>query len=192
MSSNYTYKNDEVELIELGQFIRDVFPNVIVQVESYILYSKTTRKYMGYTKTIPVNCPYGFRNPDIMIINKKTKELITCLELDGGIHTKTIFSDTMERNDLYEELKVPLKVITKAEITTSVFDKVYQKLSKILKDSWLVENLIHLQNLCLMYGMILNEYVQFNPKNPDMLGYLPHEIKCIILEIKHGIFNLEE
>ena len=133
VSNNFTYKNDEVELTELGQFIRDVFPNVLVNVEWYILYSKTTAKYMGYTKTIPIDCPYKFRNPDIMIINKKTKKLITCLELDGGIHTKTIFSDTKERNDLYDTLNVPLVVITKAEITTSVFDKVHKELSKILE-----------------------------------------------------------
>lgn len=133
MNSNYTYKNDEIELVELGQFIRDVFPKYIVHVESYILYSKTTRKYMGYTKTIPVNCPYGFRNPDIMIIDKKSKKLLTCLELDGGIHTKTMFSDTKERNDLYVELKVPLIVITKAEIDKSVFDDVHKVLSVILR-----------------------------------------------------------
>ena len=133
MSSNFVYKSDEVELVELGQFIRDVFQDVIVNVEWYMLYDKIIRKYMGYRKTIPIDCKYGFRNPDIMIINKKTKKLITCLELDGGIHTKTMFSDTKERNDLYGELKVPLIVITKAEITTSVYDKVHKELSKMLE-----------------------------------------------------------
>lgn len=133
MSNNFTFKNDEVELTELGQFIRDTFPNVIVRVEWYMIYGKTTRKYMGYKKTIPNNYPHGFRNPDIMIIDKKTKKLITCLELDGGIHTKTIFSDTKERNDLYEELKVPLIVITKAEIDKSIFDDVYKVLSIVLE-----------------------------------------------------------
>lgn len=132
MDSNYTYKDDEVELVELGRFIRDVFSNVIVNVEWCMIYDKITRKYMGYRKTIPVDFRYGFRNPDIIIIDKKTKKLITYLELDGGIHIKTIFSNTMKRNDLYDELKVPLIVITKAEITTSVFDKVHKELSKIL------------------------------------------------------------
>lgn len=133
MNSNYTFKNDEVELVELGQFIRDVFPDIIVNVEWYMIYSKKSRKYIRYRKTIPVNYIHGFRNPDIMIINKKTKKLITCLELDGGIHTKTMFSGTKERNDLYEELKVPLIVITKAEITTSVYDHVHKELFKVLE-----------------------------------------------------------
>ncbi len=133
MSSNFTYKNDEVELVDLGQFIRDVFPNVIVHIEWYMIYGKESHKYMGYKEHIPVGYPHKFKNPDVMIINKKTKKLITCLELDGGIHTKTIFSDTEERNTLYKELKVPLIVITKAEIITTVYDKVHKELSKILE-----------------------------------------------------------
>ncbi len=133
MSSNFTFKNDEVELTELGQFIRDVFPNVTVNIEWYMIYGKTTRKYMGYRRTIPNDYLYGFRNPDIMIIDRKTKKLITCLELDGGIHTKTMFSGTKERNDLYEELKVPLIVITKNAINKSIFDDVYKVLSIVLE-----------------------------------------------------------
>jgi len=133
VNSNYTFKNDEVELTELGQFIRDVFPKYRVEVEWYILYDKITRKYMGYTKTIPIDSRYGFRNPDIMIIDKKTNKLLTCFELDGGIHTKTMFSDTKERNDLYEELKVPLIVCTKAEINKSIFDEVHKILLKLLR-----------------------------------------------------------
>jgi len=133
VSSNFTFKNDEVELTELGQFIRDAFPNVVVRVEWYVVYDKISEKYLGYQRTIPENYFNSCRNPDIMIIDKKTKEILTCLELDGGIHTKTMFSDTEERNKLYKNLNVPLLVITKAEITTSVFDKVHKELSKILE-----------------------------------------------------------
>jgi len=133
MNSNFTYKNDEVELVELGQFIRDVFPKYKVEVEWYVLYDKITREYMGYRKTIPIDYRYGFRNPDIMIIDKKSKKLLTCIELDGGIHTKTIFSDTKERNDLYEELKVPLIIITKAGIDKSVFDDIHKILLTLLR-----------------------------------------------------------
>lgn len=128
-----TFKNDEVELVELGQFIRDVFPKVIVNVEWYIIYDKVSEKYLGYRRTIPHNYPHSFKWPDIMIINKKTKKIITCLELDGGIHTKTMFSSTEERDKLYKDIKIPLIVITKLEIETTVFDMVYKKIEKILE-----------------------------------------------------------
>jgi len=133
MNGNFIYKNDEVELVELGQFIRDIFPGIIVRVEWYIIYDKISNKYLGYQKTIPINYLNSFRNPDIMIIDKRTKKLITCLELDGSIHTKTMFSDTEERNDLYKNLSIPLIVITKAEIITTIYDMVYRELSKVLK-----------------------------------------------------------
>lgn len=126
------YKTDEIELVELGQFIRDIFPNVTVKVEWYVIYDISLNKYLGYQKTIPINYFNSFRNPDFIITDKKTKKLITCLELDGGIHTKTMFSDTKERNDLYKSLNVPLIVITKAEVITTVYDLVYKELSKVL------------------------------------------------------------
>lgn len=133
MSSNYTYKNDEIELVELGQFIRDVFPQYTVNVDWFIVYEKIADIYIGYKETISKNYVNPCKRPDIMIIDKKTKKIITLLELDGGIHTKTMFSDTEERNKLYKRLQLPCIVITKAEITTSVFDKVHQELSKILE-----------------------------------------------------------
>ena len=132
MNSNYTYKNDEVELVELGQFIRDVFPGYIVNVDWFIVYERIAETYIGYKETISKNYFNPCKRPDIMIIDSKTKKIITLLELDGGIHTKTMFSDTEERNKLYKKLQLPLIVITKDEITTSVYDKVHQELSKIL------------------------------------------------------------
>lgn len=129
---NYTYKNDTIELTELGQFIRDVFPNVTVKVDWFITYEKIAETYIGYMETIEKNYFKPCKRPDIMIIDKKTKKIITLLELDGGIHTKTMFSDTEERNKLYGKLCLPCIVITKAEITTSVVDKVHQELSKVL------------------------------------------------------------
>lgn len=133
MNGNFTYKNDEVELTELGQFIRDVFPGYIVNVDWFVVYERISETYIGYRETISENYFNPCKRPDIMIIDKKTKNIITLMELDGGVHTKTMFSDTEDRNKLYKKLQLPCIVITKAEIETSVYDKVHKELSKVLR-----------------------------------------------------------
>jgi hypothetical protein len=128
----YTQKNDLVELTEIGQFLRDSFPNVIVRIEWAILYNGND-EYKGYSKLVYTESEYKFRTPDIMLINKKTKKLLGCIEIDGSIHTVHL-DDTWARNQIYTDLGINLKVVTKETLETSIFDAVYKYATEICKE----------------------------------------------------------
>lgn len=122
----FSYKNDERELVEVGQFIRDT-TDYRVEREWYILFEKETGFYVGYSKTFNGNPKYKPRNPDLIIINKNTNQLLLVIEIDGSVHDVHI-SETEERNEEYRYAGVPLLVIDKREIETTIFDLVHKKL----------------------------------------------------------------
>lgn len=126
---HFSYKNDEQELVDLCQFIREVFPDITVEREWCIFYDRD-ENYLGFGKTMNEGRITRFRTPDVMII--KDKKLVGCLELDGKVHDEAGFGDTIERNELYARLKIPLKVITKSQISISIFDDAYKKVSELL------------------------------------------------------------
>lgn len=126
---HFSYKNDEQELVELCQFIRDVFPNITVEREWCIFYDRDDN-YLGFGKTMNEGRITRFRTPDVMLI--RDDKLIGCLELDGKVHQEAGFGDTLERNELYERLGIKLKVITKSQISVSIFDEAYKLVSELL------------------------------------------------------------
>lgn len=126
----FSYKNDEVELVEIAQFIRDT-TDYRVEREWHIIFDKMTGRYLMYRKTSDRNPHRHSRNPDIIIIDKKTNKLLLVIEIDGGVHD-TRFSDTEERNNEYEFANVPLLVISKLEIETTIFDLVHKRIKERL------------------------------------------------------------
>lgn len=123
---HFSYKNDDVDLVEIGQFIRDT-TEFRVEREWYVAFDKWSGSFMGYSETIPngfVNKP---RNPDLMLIDKKTNKIKLILELDGEIH-KIKFLDTQERNQDYFLAGIPLMIIDKDEIETDIFTLVHKKI----------------------------------------------------------------
>ena len=73
--SFFSYKNDDVELVDIGQFLRET-TNYRVEREWYILFDKMTGEYMGYQETFNGNIKYKPRNPDLILIDKKTKKIL--------------------------------------------------------------------------------------------------------------------
>ena len=122
----FSYKNDDVDLVEIGQFLRDAF-KFRVEREWFIVFNEITRDYLGYTPNIVVEMGKKIRNPDLMIIKDNKIKLI--IEIDGGIHDKKMF-DTEQRNAEYEFAGLPLLVINKLEIETTIFDLVYKKVNE--------------------------------------------------------------
>jgi len=118
--SYFSYKNDDIELVEIAQFIRDI-TNYRVEREWYIVFDKHIGHYLGYTSNIKIENINKIRNPDIIIIDKKTNKLLLVIEIDGGVHDKKI-EDTERRNKDYELAGIPLAVINKLEIETTIFD----------------------------------------------------------------------
>ena len=133
--SFFSYKNDDVELVEVGQFIRDT-TKYRVEREWYILFDRETGKYAGFKETFEnKQCLYANpKNPDLILIDKKTGKLVLIIEIDGGVHDKKFF-DTEQRNEDYISAGLPLLVINKLEIETTIFDLVYKKLGEILIDN---------------------------------------------------------
>jgi len=125
----FSYKNDDVDLVEVGQFLRDAF-KYNVEREWYIAFDKLDGRCLGFTKTISESSGYKIRNPDLILIDKKGR-LKLVIEIDGGIHDKK-FLETEKRNEDYFMAGLPLLVISKLEITTSIFDLVYKKVSEKL------------------------------------------------------------
>jgi len=98
--NSFGYKNDDIELSELGQFIREAFDGIEVLIEWYVIYDDE-KGFLGILKTIPNNFQYRMKNPDIIIRDKNTKEVLLCYELDGSIHDVDL-TKTWERNKLYD------------------------------------------------------------------------------------------
>jgi hypothetical protein len=128
--SYFSYKNDDIDLVEVGQFIRDT-TDFRVEREWYITFDKLSGKYMMYSETFNGNPTVHPRNPDLILIDKKTKKLKLVIEIDGAVHDKG-FLTTQERNEEYFFAGVPLLVISKLEIETNIFDLVHKKLGEKL------------------------------------------------------------
>ena len=129
--SFFSYKNDDVELVDIGQFLRET-TDYRVEREWYILFDKMTGEYMGYQETFNGNLKYKPRNPDLILIDKKTKKIKLIVEIDGGVHDKK-FANTEQRNEEYIMARLPLLVISKLEIETTIFDLVDKKIREYLE-----------------------------------------------------------
>lgn len=123
----FSYKNDDNELVELGQFIRDTTNYKVVR-EWFLVFENG--KYIGYQKWIAENPRYVIKNPDLMLLNKKTGELKMIIEVDGDVH-RVKEMDTEQRNELYKNSGLPLLVINKWQIDTNIFDYVNKKLEEM-------------------------------------------------------------
>lgn len=131
--SFFSYKNDDVELVDIGQFLRDT-TNYRVEREWYILFNKMTGEYVSYQETFNGNIKYKPRNPDLILIDKNTNKIVLIVEIDGGVHDKK-FADTEERNEEYIMARLPLLTINKLEIETTIFDLVDKKVREYLDDN---------------------------------------------------------
>lgn len=129
---HFGYKNDTSELVELGQFIREAFPNVRVEREWCVFYDQFDR-YIGVGKNMPEGRICKFKTPDLMLIDKKTNKLLCCVELDGSVHDTMGFGDTMDRDELYKTLGIDLIVVNKSTIEVSMFDDAYGKIERVLE-----------------------------------------------------------
>jgi very-short-patch-repair endonuclease len=129
--SFFSYKNDDVELVDIGQFLRET-TDYRVEREWYVLFDKMTGEYMGYQETFNGNLKYKPRNPDLILIDKKTKKIKLIVEIDGGVHDKK-FANTEQRNEEYFLAGLPLLVISKLEIETTIFDLVDRKIREYLE-----------------------------------------------------------
>lgn len=128
MNKPFITKADDKDLVELGQFIRDT-RELRVEREWHIVFEKKSGKYLGYTKTTQKNPLYISRNPDLILIDKKTKKLLLVVELDGIIH-RIKETDTEERNAQYKKAGVPMLIINKWEIETTIFNCLNDKLDE--------------------------------------------------------------
>ncbi len=128
--SYFSYKNDDRELVELGQFLRETM-DYKVEREWYIVFNKNTGEYIGFTEKAISNVGYKIRNPDLMLIDKKTNKLVLVIEIDGDVHT-VHFADTEQRNEEYFLAGVPLLVIDKDAIKTTLIDYVNKEVRKRL------------------------------------------------------------
>lgn len=126
--NKYAYKNDTAELIELCQFIRDVFPQFTVKREPYIFFSNKG-EYVGYRDDIPPDYTLKFRNPDVAVFDKD-KNLLFCYEVDGSIHDEMF--DKNNRNKVYEKAKISLLITNKLLMETTLIDDAYKKITKFL------------------------------------------------------------
>lgn len=128
--SLFSFKNDDRELVELGQFLRDT-TEFRVEREWYIVFNKMTGDYIGFTSNSVANPAYKIRNPDLILIDKKTKKLVLIIEVDGSVHD-VHFADTEQRNEEYFMAGLPLLVINKLEVDTTLINFVNKKLRKRL------------------------------------------------------------
>jgi hypothetical protein len=128
--SLFSFKNDDRELVELGQFIRAT-TEFRVEREWYIVFNKMTGEYVGFTSNALANPIYKIRNPDLILIDKNTSKIVLIIEVDGSVHD-VHFADTEQRNEEYFMAGLPLLVINKLEVDTTLIDFVNKKLRKRL------------------------------------------------------------
>lgn len=129
--NKYAYKNDTAELIELCQFIRDVFPqfNEGVKREPFLFFDKQG-KYVGWRKYTLSGDTLKFRNPDVAVFDKD-KNLLFCYEVDGSIHEEEF--DKNNRNKDYETAGIPLLITNKLLMEITLIDDAYKKITKFLE-----------------------------------------------------------
>jgi len=130
--SYFSYKNDDVELVELGQFLRET-TKYRVEREWYIIFNQNTGEYMGYTPNSVAGMGKGIRNPDLILIDKETKKLKLVIEIDGGVHDVK-WLNTQKRNEVYFMAGLPLLVIDKSEVETNLFDLVNKKVREYIEE----------------------------------------------------------
>ena len=129
--SFFSFKNDDMELVELGQFLRETM-DYKVEREWYIVFNKHTGEYIGHTANAVVDrVNYKVRNPDLMLIDKKTNKLVLVIEVDGLVH-HIHFADTEQRNEEYFLAGIPLLVLNKVEIKTTLIDYANKQVRKRL------------------------------------------------------------
>lgn len=127
---HFAYKNDEHDLVMLGQFLRDT-TKYRVEREWYIAFDRLTGYYKGFTKTVPNNMKYKVRNPDLILIDKESNKLVLIIELDGEVHDVHFF-DTQQRNEEYFHAGLPFITLQPSEIKTNIFDLVTKKMGERL------------------------------------------------------------
>lgn len=124
---------DFKELVELGQLIREQFPNVKVQREWYIVFGYDG-SYLRVQEQMPKACKY--RHPDLMVFEKlegnRMGKLLCCVEVDGSVHDFKSLSNTNKRNAEYEAAKIPLCVITKSLSERNIYDQALTFIRDIL------------------------------------------------------------
>lgn len=127
--NKYAYKNDTAELVELCQFIRDVFPQFSVKREPYIFFN-SKGEYVGFRDDVLPDYTLKFRNPDVAVFDKD-KNLIFCYEVDGSIHDEEF--DKNNRNKDYKVAKIPLIITNKLLMETTIIDDAHKKITKFLE-----------------------------------------------------------
>lgn len=125
---HFSYKNDTMNLVELGQFLRETI-DYRVEREWQILLDRNNGSFIGCYKQTVKSPLYKMRNPDLALIDKKTNKLILVIELDGDIH-RVKEMDTEQRNDDYKKAGIPMIIINQWEIDTTIFDCVTKELNQ--------------------------------------------------------------
>lgn len=128
--NKWAYKNDTAELIELCQFIRDVYPKLIVKREPFLFFD-TKGKYIGYRDERYRDDTLKFRNPDVAVFNKNM-DLLFCYEVDGSIHDEMF--DESNRNKDYKKANIPLLVTNKLLMETTIINDAYPKIEKFMEN----------------------------------------------------------
>lgn len=129
--NQFAYKNDTAELIELCQFIRDVYPKLTVIREGFIFFNKGG-KYMGYsTQSDNFDNMLKFRNPDVIVLDKD-KKLLFCYEVDGSIHDE-MFDDNNRDKD-YRIAGITLLVTNKLLMETTIINDAYPKIESFMEN----------------------------------------------------------
>ena len=131
MKSNFFYKDDRPELIDIANFIRSMFPQVKVKIELFAFFNEDGT-FDRFSKKVMNGNTQRYRHPDLtLFVNKK---FLCCVEIDGRVHDVKI-DDTDKRNKEYADAGVDLLVVNKAEVklnNTNIFEFIEAELSKRL------------------------------------------------------------
>jgi len=122
-----SYKNDTEDLVNLGQFLRDAFGKNLRVEREWCVYYDNNERLIGTGKNMLEGRLCRFKTPDLMLFNNITGKLICCVELDGKVHDTVAFGDTLDRNELYEKLGIPLIVLSKSTMEVSMYDDCHSK-----------------------------------------------------------------
>lgn len=135
-------QTDEKENVELAQMLRNLYPQVKIIRESFILFTpdgkffRTQEHEPTQEERNIVSPAITYRHPDIMIFERlegnKKGRLLCCMENDGSIH-RIKWADTEERNRQYKDAGITLLIITKERAEISVFDEANRLLGEFLK-----------------------------------------------------------
>jgi len=127
----YSYKNDEIDLVDICQFIRDTFPQYKVKREWYIFWGHDN-KAKSVSLRVPIDNIYRYRHPDIMMF--EDKKLILAYEIDGAYHNIDV-EGTLLRNQEYRAAGVPLLISNTEDNKikkVDIYDDIYKKINDFL------------------------------------------------------------